>query len=379
MEARVIYNSLFQYRQLAEVILDASRGATPKMALRALKIAKFLRYYAWICQSKKLFFLVETIGQDLRVLCEVASKNFQPGIVKREAALLREIHDKLLDVFLSLGEFATLGSKRGVIRAHVILAVYYCHIVQVGFARKIRSNLDKDENRDLLLSIKEELQLPSTKEFWEVSERGSNFTYLEPHLRDQIPKFYEWFTWHNMTDEVRNQFLQSKEGIDLKVQQELMNFETNIADGKSPDDEVEAEQDEEFARKIRSNLDKDENRDLLLSIKEELQLPSTKEFWEVSERGSNFTYLEPHLRDQIPKFYEWFTWHNMTDEVRNQFLQSKEGIDLKVQQELMNFETNIADGKSPDDEVEAEQDEELARQELEGEDDIDADDDADDA
>lgn len=49
-----------------------------------------------------------------------------------------------------------------------------------------------------------------------------------------------------------------------------------------------------------------------MSLRDELGSSATKEFWEVSERGSNFTYLEPHLREQLSTFYEWFTAARLT-------------------------------------------------------------------
>lgn len=84
---KVVYTTMFQYRHLAEALLDKAISAiifvtfptlvaNEEMAKRALKIAKFQRYYAYICNNKFLFFLVETIAQDLRILCEVSFKNY---------------------------------------------------------------------------------------------------------------------------------------------------------------------------------------------------------------------------------------------------------------------------------------------------------------
>jgi hypothetical protein len=43
-----------------------------------LRVAKFIRYYAWICQQARLHFLVETAAHDLRVLCQQALKSAVP-------------------------------------------------------------------------------------------------------------------------------------------------------------------------------------------------------------------------------------------------------------------------------------------------------------
>lgn len=78
-EIRTVYNVLFQYRQLGEFIVKKAmeipeRDLTIEHPLeaRAVRVAKFMRYYASICLQKNLFFLVEVIAHDIRVLCETA-------------------------------------------------------------------------------------------------------------------------------------------------------------------------------------------------------------------------------------------------------------------------------------------------------------------
>jgi hypothetical protein len=78
-DVRTVYNVLFQYRKLAEYVVIygneiASQESTEENELetRALRIAKFMRYYSFQCLNQKLIFLVEVISQDIRVLCETA-------------------------------------------------------------------------------------------------------------------------------------------------------------------------------------------------------------------------------------------------------------------------------------------------------------------
>lgn len=33
---------------------------------------------------------------------------------------------------------------------------------------------------------------------------------------------------------------------------------------------------------------------------------TTREFWEVSERGVNFTYISQEQKDQLGRFFSWF-------------------------------------------------------------------------
>lgn len=76
-------------------------------------------------------------------------------------------------------------------------------------------------------------------------------------------------------------------------------------------------------------------------------MATTKEFWEVSERGSNFAYLEPRLRSFLFRFFGWFPWGGaagqQSDASWAAFQNSKEGKQLHVQQELQNFETELAE------------------------------------
>ena len=106
-------------------------------------------------------------------------------------------------------------------------------------ARKIFHHLNKEVNKQLLFSVREELLNATTKEFWEVSERGTNFVYLDPALHNSLFRFFKLFPWSGQT-EYWEQFQKSAEGKSLRVQQELMNFETKLVDDEEqPDDEDE--------------------------------------------------------------------------------------------------------------------------------------------
>lgn len=99
----------------------------------------------------------------------------------------------------------------------------------------------------MLLSVQDELHNATTKEFWEVSERGSNFTFLEPKLRGYLKTFYSWFDWHAEHEDMRARYSRTTAGIALKIDQEVSNFETTILtkveeqgedEDQPPDEEV---------------------------------------------------------------------------------------------------------------------------------------------
>lgn len=79
MDVRTVYNVLFQYRQLGEsIIIQATKNEAEneskaiELEGRAIKLAKYLRYYSSLANQQKVAFLVEVIAQDMRVLCETA-------------------------------------------------------------------------------------------------------------------------------------------------------------------------------------------------------------------------------------------------------------------------------------------------------------------
>lgn len=78
-DVKTVYNILQQYRLLAEFIIKYGHDIGPEngkeeneLELRGVRIAKFMRYYAFVALGMKIEFLVEVIAQDIRVLCETA-------------------------------------------------------------------------------------------------------------------------------------------------------------------------------------------------------------------------------------------------------------------------------------------------------------------
>ena len=187
-DIRTAYNILHQYRQLAEVVLDDQvddgSSRNEKLEHRALQIAKFMRYYSAISYQRGLTFVTEVIAHDVGTLCE---KAFRRG---------RGIHDDLLEVFLAVDERAETQEQektlRGVRRAQVKLATTYLMRREEKLARRIFRDM-QGEPIERLTSIWNELRSLETREFWEVNDRGSNFDYLTPEQKAQLPKFFSWF------------------------------------------------------------------------------------------------------------------------------------------------------------------------------------------
>jgi hypothetical protein len=172
------YNCLNQYRYLAEEILR--HGWSDE----ALRVANHFKYYAQTAQTMKLAFITETIAFDLCTLNELA---YDLGADARDA---------LLRIFLEVDKETEADqqeqSLRGVRKAQVKLATYYLYKGETELAQLIHRDM-RDERRDRLRSIKQEMLGVTSNEFWEVNERGVVFEYIEPDRRACLHQFFDWF------------------------------------------------------------------------------------------------------------------------------------------------------------------------------------------
>ena len=177
-EVRTAYNVLNQYRLLVDAVLRAGRDEV------ALQFARHLSYYGQVAQSRNLGFITETAAYDLCALCEVAFE------VKAQN------QDAMLRVFLDVDRESESEEQeitlRGVRKAQVKLATFYLVNGATELARTIYADME-GEKPDRLASIREELFSITTKDFWEVIDRGSNFDYLEPDRTAQLHTFFSWF------------------------------------------------------------------------------------------------------------------------------------------------------------------------------------------
>jgi hypothetical protein len=177
-EVRTAYNVLNQYRLLVDAVLRAGREEV------ALLFARHLGYYGQLAQSRNLGFVTETAAYDLCALCEAA---FEVKAQNQHA---------MLRVFLDVDRESESEEQeitlRGVRKAQVKLATFYLVNGAIGLARTIYADM-ADEKPDRLASIREELLSITTKDFWEVIDRGSNFDYLEPDRKAQLHTFFSWF------------------------------------------------------------------------------------------------------------------------------------------------------------------------------------------
>jgi hypothetical protein len=177
-DIRASYNVLHQYRQLAERLMDEGQDD------QTLEIGRYLVYYGQTAHALDLGFVTETAAHDLSALCERAFERNAP------------CHQALLHLFLDVDKEAETHAEertlRGVRKAQVKLATYYLVRGGPAHARVIFNDMQHERERRLA-SIRAELEAISTREFWEVTERGINFDWLDAARRQKLDEFFGWF------------------------------------------------------------------------------------------------------------------------------------------------------------------------------------------
>jgi len=174
-DVRACYNIFHQYRLLAEHMMR--RGHSDLV----LEIGRCLAYYGQTAHKADLGFVTETAAHDLAVLCERA---YDHDIA---------CHDTLLGIFLEVDKEAETRAQeqtlRGVRKAQVKLATFYMVKASLTHADRICADM-RGEKPERMASIRAELGSVAEKEFWEVTDRGVNFDYLDPTRKEKLDEFF---------------------------------------------------------------------------------------------------------------------------------------------------------------------------------------------
>jgi len=178
-DVRTAYNVLNQYRLLIEAMLRQGNGKAACDGVRHMK------YYGHVSFDMKLTFVTETVAYDISSLCEYAH------------ALGADEESTMLANFLELDRPLRVRSQEsallGVRKAQVKLATYYLLKGEQDKARTISKDM-ADEPPDRLLAIRHALEQVTSKDFWEIIDRGRNFEYMPPEQRAQLATFFSWHT-----------------------------------------------------------------------------------------------------------------------------------------------------------------------------------------
>ncbi len=176
-DVRTAYNVFNQYRKLVEAMLEKGKGKEALMGLR------HMIYYGHVSYDMKLTFVTETVAYDVSSLVQSAHE-LQ---VAEEAAML----DSFLELDRPLRTQQQESALVGVRKAQVKLAAYYLARGQETLARRIADDMNH-EPPARLSSIFESLSSVTTKDFWEIIDRGRNFEFMPAPERAELARFFSW-------------------------------------------------------------------------------------------------------------------------------------------------------------------------------------------
>jgi len=176
-DVRTAYNLLNQYRKLIEAMIRRDHSDA------ALEGVGHITYYAQTSFDMQLAFVTETAAYDISALCQLAHQEKSPA------------HDELLARFLELDRSGRGKSQEkgllGVRKAQVKLAAYYLSVGADKNARLIADDM-KDEPAERLETIRAQLERVTTKDFWEIIDRGRNFEFMPEPQRRQMATYFGW-------------------------------------------------------------------------------------------------------------------------------------------------------------------------------------------
>ena len=168
-DPRTAYYVLHQYRLVGEDLLESGLEAA------AVEVAGRVRFYGRLASASGLPFLLEVAAYDLAHMVETAAD--------KPAA-----RDALLEVLLAT-DYEGGENPLGVRIAQIQLATFFLVRGEEAPARRIAADL-ATERRDLLLSAREELEHEVSPQYWEITDRGANFSYLPPERRAMLGEVF---------------------------------------------------------------------------------------------------------------------------------------------------------------------------------------------
>ena len=175
-DARTAYYLLNLYRMTASALLR--KGLDD----RVIEIAGYLGEYGQLAHKMGISFLLETAAHDLTQLIEDAEADGSP-IVDALLAMLLELDQEIK-------EEGQEESLLGVRRAQMQLATYFLQRGQQARADLIIADL-RSERLERLERLRVGLLTDDREQFWELMDRGANFSYLAPERRPYLEPIFE--------------------------------------------------------------------------------------------------------------------------------------------------------------------------------------------
>ncbi len=175
-DARTAYYLMDQYRDVAEHYLAPQGGSL------TLEIAGYFKLYGQTAHQIGLSFLLDAAAYDVVHLIEKAVAADSPCV------------DGLLSVLLELDqeikEEYQEDSLLGVRRSQIQLATLFLKLGDEARVARIVADL-KGERMSRLNRLRQGLEHENRPQYWELTDRGSNFAFLEPERRRYLAPLFE--------------------------------------------------------------------------------------------------------------------------------------------------------------------------------------------
>lgn len=184
-DVRTAYNVLNQYRLFVETLLRDGNVEAAREGVR------HMTYYGHVSFDMKLTFVTETVAYDVSSICQQAH---DAGADEQDVML-----SQFLDLDRPLRSQSQESALLGVRKAQVKLAAYFLWKGEERKARRIAQDM-MHEPRSRLEQIRTSLEGVTTKDFWEIIDRGRNFEYMPPEQRAQMATFFRWLETAGNTD-----------------------------------------------------------------------------------------------------------------------------------------------------------------------------------
>jgi len=174
---RTAYFVMNQYRLLAIELLN-------HQSLKEVsEIVEHLRYYAIFGHNLGNSFLLEVAAYDMVSLIEEA--------VTQKSPVVDDLLDRLLELDQEIRDESHEASLLSVRRAQIQLATFFLEHKDEARARRIVEDM-KDETSERLQVVRETLMTEDRSQYWEFTDRGVNFSYLEPARRPYLDTLFDW-------------------------------------------------------------------------------------------------------------------------------------------------------------------------------------------
>ena len=172
---KALYNLFYQYRLLAESVMEVDEQL-------AERIAFYFKYYGQIAQSYNVPLILITAAFDLSYLLRKAYEKRVPNI------------ENLIRIFLEVDDNPATQSNefdlRSVRKAQLNFASYLLSQGDTDLVERIFEDI-KHEPKERLDAIRKEMMAVKDRKFWEVTDRGVDFFFLDDDQKQHLAEFFE--------------------------------------------------------------------------------------------------------------------------------------------------------------------------------------------